>query len=169
MALGSWLLAFACCVEAVENGHWGFPRPFFFLAFSRSLALQSTDFLEVGRRCVGAWGSPLLWCSLQASCSLRFSSFFPCSFSLFSCSSFFSSPFSPFSLSLLFASFSHGPLPYCTCSTQHSMYLSGCVNFASSRLWNCCRRPLIIFLSISYSLGPGAPWGLPCYIRFGRS
>ena len=88
-----------------------------FLAYSRSLALQSADLLlEVGRRCVGAWGSPFLWCSLQASCSLRHSSFF-------SSSSFgFVFPwaflFSPVPLSLI----SYGPLPPRTCSTQHSMH-----------------------------------------------
>ncbi len=134
MALGSWLLALACCVEAVKNGHWGFPRPFFFLAFSQSFALQSTDFLEVRQRCIGAWGSPLLLMvfptGLLQPPFLLLLSFFVLSF--LSSSSFFSSSFSPFSLSL----------------PQHSMYLSQCMNFASSRLWTCCRTPLIIYIYI---------------------
>ena len=76
MAHGSWLLGVS--KKLLKIAIRVFPRPFpFFLAFSRSLALQSAGILDVGRRCVGAWGSPFLWRSLQASCSLRFSSFFP--------------------------------------------------------------------------------------------
>ena len=86
---------------------------------SRSLALQSADFLEIGRQCVGAWGSSSFWSSRQASCSLRCSalSFFLLFGSLAVFLSFFF---------LVFLRWPYHPmvciqLPYCTCN----MYLSG--------------------------------------------
>ena len=63
-------------------------------------------------------------------------------------------PLPPFLFfSLLFTSFSHGPLPYRMYSMQHSMYLSGCMNFASSHLWTCCQTPLIIIIIIYIYMG----------------
>ena len=95
--------------------------PHVILACSRSLALQSAVFMEVGRRCVGAWGSPFLWCSLQASCSLRCSCFLSFLVSLSSPLLFPRLAFLfVFLFRFLWTLYPMDPLRQCTRSMQHA-------------------------------------------------